>query len=511
MGSEPTQLTGPDLAAGIDEQSLQPGVPLLGHARGEPVLLVRQAEQIFAVGAKCPHYGSSLADGLVVGTTIRCPSHHACFDLRTGAVTRAPALDGVACYQIARVAGRVTVGAAIPRPGPKAEAPSDVQRVLIVGAGAAGHAAAEALRRQGFTGSVILAGRDEDAPYDRPNLSKDYLAGTAPEAWMPLRAREYYGEHGIDLLTGVRVMAIDVANRRVALSNERALPFDRLLLATGSEPARLDVPGGDDPRVHVLRSFADCRRLVAAASAARRVVIVGSGFIGLEAAAALRSRDLEVSIVSVDREPLARVFGTKVGAFLRAVHEAHGVAFHLASGVRAIVPEGVELADGKRLAADLVLVAVGVRPATALAEAAGLQVDRGIRVDARLETSAPGIFAAGDVARFPYLGNGEPVRIEHWVVAQRMGAVAAANMLGAQQAFTDVPFFWTAQYDLQLSLVGHSEKPADLLEVSIDGDLAGRDARVSYADGGRRVAVLTVGRDRELLEAEREMESAPTP
>src|SRR5450432_812695 len=548
--SEPTTPTGPDLAAGIDGGTLAEGVPLVGHVHGEPVLLVRTAEAILAVGATCSHYGGPLGEGLVVGDTIRCPWHHACFNLRTGAVERAPALNPIPCYRVEtagalirvigrdtsppkdvdRIAGMDVLGDAIsPGIGPGASAPSrpegagagrdtaEISSIVIVGAGAAGNSAAERLRQLGFRGRLRMLGRDQAAPYDRPNLSKDFLAGAAPEEWIPLRPREFYAEHDIVLETGVTVSEIDPLARNVELSDTRRIVYDRLLLATGAEPALLAVPGAGAHFVHVLRTLEDCRGLIAAAGTARHVVIVGSGFIGLEAAAALRARNLSVAVVSPDSEPLAQVVGAEVGAFLRGLHQEQGVTFHLGQTVTAIEPGAVVTASGLRLPADLVLVAIGVRPAVSLAGAAGVAVEQGILVDEYLETSVPGIFAAGDVARFPDPRSGGRIRVEHWVVAERMGATAAANMLGARQKFEDVPFFWSVHYDVTLSYVGHAGgvsasgpeggQVEQIVQIAIDGSLAKRDCRVSYTRGKRLAAVLTIGRDREGLAAERAFET----
>jgi NADPH-dependent 2,4-dienoyl-CoA reductase/sulfur reductase-like enzyme/nitrite reductase/ring-hydroxylating ferredoxin subunit len=504
--SEPTALTGPDLEQGIAESELKEGASLVGHARGEPVLLVRAEGEVFAVAASCSHYGGPLGEGAIVGTTVTCPWHHACFDLRSGAVERAPALNAIACYQIQRSGARIRVGEKLPAPS-ASRASGAPSRIVIVGAGAAGHYAAETLRRRGYDGALDLIGRDADAPYDRPNLSKDFLAGTASEDWIPLRPDSFYAENAINLVTGATVDRLDLAGRNVVLADGRSLPFERLLLATGADPVALPVPGAELPHVHLLRTLTDCRRLIAACGSARKVALIGSGFIGLEAAAALRARGLDVAVVSPDVTPLGRVVGDQVGGFLRRLHEEHGVVFHLGESISAIEPDAVITGNGKRIAADLVLVAIGVRPAAGLASAAGLKIDRGVLVDGYLETSAPGVFAAGDVARFPDARSGKLIRVEHWAVAQNMGATAAENMLGGRHKFTTVPFFWSVHYDVTLSYVGHAESPA---QASLDGRLEDRDCRVSYSEDGAVRAVLTIGRDRESLGAERELLFAAT-
>ena len=499
---EPAPIKGPDLAQGIPAQEIREGLALVGHFQGESVLLVRRGGEVLAIGNTCSHYSAALDEGLLVGETVRCPWHHACFSLRTGEATRAPALNPVSCFEVETAAGRLRVtGKRAPasRPKPAASPPS----VLIIGTGAAGSAAAETLRREGYDGSITLIGADPDLPYDRPNLSKDYLAGSAPEEWIPLRGREFYQQERIDVRTGTRVLAIDARTRQVTLDGGRTLPFGSLLLATGAEPRRLPIPGAH--LAYTLRSLADSRALIERSKGAKRAVIIGAGFIGLEAAASLRARGLEVHVVAPDARPLERILGPQLGDMIAAVHKQHGVIFHLGQKPTAIDEGHVTLADGTILSTDLVVMGTGVSPATDLAASAGLAVDRGVLVSDYLETSVAGIFAAGDLARWPDQRTGELVRIEHWAVAQNQGQTAARNMLGARERFTTVPFFWSAHFDVTIAYVGHAEGWDDLRVV---GDPDARDCRVEYWKGGKRLAVATVGRDRDSLLAEADMESA---
>lgn len=345
-----------------------------------------------------------------------------------------------------------------------------------------------------------MLSEDTDPPCDRPNLSKDYLAGSAPDEWMPLKPDNFYAENDIDLHLATAVTGIDTANRAVTTVDDRTFPFDRLLIATGAEPVRLPIPGADQPHIFTLRSFADSRAIVARAQTAKSAVILGSGFIGLEAAAALRERGLAVHVVSLDERPLEKVLGPQLGDFIRGLHEDHGVSFHMGTSFSAISETTVTLSDDTVLPADLVIIGVGVRPRTALAEALGLAVDHGILVNARLETEVPGIYAAGDVARWASEGGSGTMRVEHWVVAEREGQVAAENMLGAAMAFQDTPFFWSAHYDVTIRYVGHAEG-WDAIEV--DGDIAAHDCTVSYRKDGRLLAVATIGRDHAALEQSR--------
>jgi NADPH-dependent 2,4-dienoyl-CoA reductase/sulfur reductase-like enzyme len=437
MAGDEAKLTGPDLEAGIPEGELGPDASRLGHARGEPVLLVRRGDEIFALGATCTHYGGPLGEGLVVGETVRCPWHHACFDLRTGAPVRAPALN-------------------------------------------------------------------ESPPVDRPNLSKDYLAGTAPEDWIPLRPPAFFGEQKIALSLSSRVASIDPAGKKLSLEDGREVGWDALLLATGADPVRPPIPGVDQTHVHTLRTFGDCKAIIDRASRARHAVVVGASFIGMEVAASLRARGIDVHVVAPEAVPFEKTLGPQLGALLRSVHEERGVKFHLGETVASIAPDSVTLSGGDRIGVDLVVIGVGVRPAIALAKSAGLEVDRGVIVDDRLRTSAASVFAAGDIARYPYGPTGERVRIEHWAVAQRMGRVAALNILGGDLPFTAPPFFWTTQYDVTLSYVGHAESWD---QIDVAGDLDKRDATIAYRRGGKTLAVVTIGRDRTSLEAEVALES----
>lgn len=505
MSAARAKLAGPDFTKGVATSSVADGAPLLGHAHGEAVLLARQGDELFAVGASCTHYGGPLADGLIVGDTIRCPWHHACFSLRTGEALRAPAMKPVACWHVEQRNGKAYLGKKVKRAGPpsppsKGAAP---RSVVIVGGGAAGSAAAETLRGEGYTGRITMLSADASLPCDRPSLSKDYLAGTAPPKSVPLRSRAFYEKHKIAVKLNARVTAIDAAAHRVELTGGKRVAYDALLLATGADPVRLDIPGHDLPHVHYLRTFADSRALLAKAKASERAVVIGASFIGLEVAAALRAHDVEVHVVAPDAVPMEKILGAEVGTFYRALHEQHGVIFHLGATAASFQERTVTLKGGERLRADLVVVGVGARPAIFLAEKAGLAIDRGVTVNEYLETSVPGIFAAGDIARWPDAHTGQRIRVEHWVVAQRQGQTAARNILGRRERFDAVSFFWTHQYDLALSYVGHAEK-WDSAE--IDGRLDARDCTITYRSGRSILAVAAIQRDMASLRAEVEFE-----
>ena len=336
MADEKTPPAGPDLTKGIAPSEFT-GETLLGHVGDEDVVLVRAGPDVFAIDAHCSHYHGPLAEGLVVGESIRCPWHHACFDLRTGEAARAPALSPIGVWQVEREGGRIFVKQKRAQPKPRIKGPVDAPgKIVIVGGGAAGFAAAEMLRRQEYRGSIVMLSSDAAAPVDRPNLSKDFLAGSAPEDWLPLRPDSFYTDAAIDLRLATDVAAIDTGARHVVLAGGTTVAYDRLLLATGAEPVRLPFPGAGQPHVHVLRSLADCRAIIASTQGARRAIVIGASFIGLEAAAALRAREIEVHVVGLEQRPMERVLGPEMGDFVRALHEQHGVIFHLGDTVTAI-------------------------------------------------------------------------------------------------------------------------------------------------------------------------------
>ena len=349
-----------------------------------------------------------------------------------------------------------------------------------------------------------MVGADADVPYDRPNLSKDYLAGTAPEEWIPLRPREFYDEHKIDLRTGTRVTAIDARKRVATLADGKTIAWEALLLATGAEPVTLAVPGGDKPHVHTLRSLADSRSIIA-----RRVAPSARWWW---APASSRSRRRRRCARASSRSPswrptrrrLRTCSGPRSASSCAACTRSTAWSSTWASTVKSIGDKDVVLSDGTRIEADLVVVGIGVRPVTALAESAGLAIDRGIKVDAHLATSVAGIYAAGDAARFPDPVSGEAVRIEHWVVAQRMGQTVARNILGQRQTFAAAPFFWSVHYDLQINYVGHAERWD---RIDIHGRLGDRDCTIAYrvapdTEREQTLAVATIGRDKVSLAAE---------
>jgi NADPH-dependent 2,4-dienoyl-CoA reductase/sulfur reductase-like enzyme len=324
---------------------------------------------------------------------------------------------------------------------------------------------------------------------------------------MPLRADDWYADNGVDLRLSTEITALDPAAKTVAIKGGEPLPYDALVLALGAEPVRLPIPGLDAPTAHVLRSLADADAILAAAKGARRVAIVGASFIGLEVAASLRHQGLEVHVAAPEAAPLGHILGDEMGQWIRGLHEAAGVVFHLGCKVEGWDGRQLKL-DSGAIEADFVVVGGGVQPRTALAEAAGLKVDRGVIVDARLRTSAPDVYAVGDLARYPDAATGALIRVEHWVHAERQGQHAAHAILGDEAPFTDPPFFWSVHQGTTVNYVGHAEA---FDPPKVQGSLASADAEVRYLHGGRTLAVATVGRDLQSLKAGLALEAAPTP
>lgn len=494
-----------DLASGIASTELEEGRIVAGVLDGQDVVLVRHRDRVCALSGICTHLKAPLADGIVADGTIRCPWHHARFDLETGEAVGAPAFAPLDRFEVVEDEGQVRIQGPKPAEAPSGDSVPDIGRVVIIGAGAAGHAAAEMLARHGAGAAVTILDQSEDAPYDRTFCSKQYLAGKADRADAALPALDA----PVRLRTGVTVLAIDRAGKVVRLGSGEQVAYDTLILATGADAVRPDFYGADRSDVHVMRELADADRLIAATAQAERAVVVGSSYIGLEVAASLIARGLAVSVVSDTDLPLAKTAGPEVGAMIRDLHQSKGVRFH--PGRRVVRWDGhvAMLDDGSEVAGDLLVAGIGVEPRVALAAEAGLTLaDKdaggGVQVDATLRTSDPAIYAIGDIASVPDPRLGHPIRVEHWIVAQRMGQWLARHLLGRGEGeFAEVPFFWSGHYDLSLRYVGHVASPEDR---RIDGDMAEKDFAVTFAEQGREQAMLTAGRDVLALEWEHRRE-----
>ncbi|HEY0730700.1 MAG TPA: FAD-dependent oxidoreductase [Pyrinomonadaceae bacterium] len=482
------------------------------------ILLARVGDRFHAVSASCPHYGGNLAEGALCGTHVVCPLHHAVFNVVNGDLEEPPAFDALVSYEVRvegeRVLVRVPDEASDRRVVAlaKRDVTADSRQFVIVGAGAAGYAAAQTLREEGFRGHIVMITREDRAPYDRPNLSKDYLHGHADPEWMPLRPQEFFAEHDIQLLFNQEVTRVDAQAKTIVFEGGETMDYDALLVATGGAPVRLNIPGSDLKNVCVLRSFADADSIIETAGRSRRAVVVGASFIGMEAAYSLRERGLDVTVVAPSQEPFEVTLGNEVGAVFRREHERHGVRFKLGSIVYRFEGshnvEAVTVDSGESIETDMVVVGVGVRPVTNFLEGVELDQAGGVVVDSHLR-AADGLYAAGDIVSFVDVRTGERLRIEHWRTAQQQGRVAARNMLGRELPFEGVPFFWTQQFDLTLRYVGHA---ASWDQIVYQGDVSSGDFLAFYVKANRVLAVAGMNRDRELaaVEALMKLDRLPT-
>lgn len=483
---------------------------------GPQVLLTRQRGQVHAFAPNCPHYGAPLEKGKIVNDRLICPWHHACFRVVDGTLCEPPTLDDLPIFEVREAEGRiwVQVPASTDKPEaaltaevggtpPATPAPAtDTRTFVIVGGGAAGEFAAQTLRREGFTGRVVLVSADANLPYDRTKLSKAYLAGKAKPASLLLRTENFYETQQIDLLTNTRVVGLNVAKQEVQLQGQSPLRYDQLLLAPGGTPNRLPkLPGHDLVGVLPLRTQADANALLVATQKAKQVVVIGSSFIGMEAASSLIAEGRQVTVIAQEKVPFERVLGPEIGAMFQKLHEEKGVQFATQAEVTELVGEagrvtGVRLKSGQILPAEAVVLGVGVRPATDfLKESFTLDKDGGLVVNEYLQ-AVDNVYVAGDSARFPLAATGQPARIEHWRVAQQHGQAAARNMLGHQEKFAAAPFFWTQQYGKSLRYAGHAEQWDEIVYY---GDVAKQDFLAFYVLGGRILAAAGMGRDTDLL------------
>ncbi len=482
------------------------------------VLLVRLKGEFYAIGGECTHYGGPLAEGALSGHRVICPWHQAVFDVMNGDLEEPPALDAEPCYAVRMEGDEVIVK--VPdkaenrrTPTMARRDPADDRTLVILGAGAAGNAAAETLRQDGFSGRVMMITEEARLPYDRPNLSKGYLSGAAGPDALPWRTAEFYRDHDIEVLLGHRVARVEAPRKILTFADGTALTYDGLLLATGGVPRRLELPGAQWPNVFTLRSADDADAIIGAAGPASRVVVIGAGFIGMEAAAALTKRGLGVTVVGSGAIPLGRQLGPEIGGMLKQAQAEQGVAFRL--GRKPVRLEGdgrvqaVVLDNGEVLPADLVVVGLGIKPATEILQGVPLNPDGSVSTDRQLRVT-DGLYAAGDVARFPDWRDGAAMRIEHWRLAEQHGRVAAHNLVGNQVEFAGVPFFWSEQFDLFLQYVGYA---ASWDELIVHGDLAGRNFLAFYVKGNRVMAAAGLQHDRQLAAIAEliRLEQEPTP
>lgn len=469
-----------------------------------PILLARISGKCYALAAKCTHYGAPLAGGALVGDRIICPWHHACFNATNGDMEEPPALDSLPNYAV-RIDGDDILVELPQQPADRRtpemerlDTEADGRLFVIVGGGASGYMAAQTLRVDGFKGCIVMVTREHRYPYDRPNLSKDYLQGHAEPEWIPLRADEFFEEHGIEIMRESEVTKIDTTAKEIVFENGKTLRYDSLLVATGGIPRNLDLPNSDLKNIFVLRSFDSADAIVNAAEGAKQAVVIGASFIGMETAASLTQRGVSVTVIAPDKVPFAKTLGAEIGELFQRVHEKNGVKFRMNSHVKGFegdeMVQSVILDTGETVEADLVIVGIGVSPATGFLDGIELHKDGGVITDKHLQIGED-LYAAGDIVHFPDSRTGESVRIEHWRTALQQGKTAAHNMAGRALAFTGVPFFWTTQFGVTLNYVGHAD---GWDEIIFDGDPASEDFLAFYVKDFRVLAVAGMNRDREL-------------
>lgn len=487
--------------AHVDE--LQDGDMKQINVDDHEILLAKVDGRFHALSAHCTHYGAPLAKGALSRDRIVCPWHHASFELASGDQLEAPGLDSLACFTVAVKENDVFIELpneiAPQRLVKMAQRDKNDQRCyMVLGAGAAGEYAVEALRQAGFTGRIVLISQENTVSYDRTKCSKTFLQKKAQDEGMPLRSSTFYQQHDIELMTGRQVDRVDTRDKTLLFRDGNSLGFDKLILCTGSRPRGLGIPGSDLEEVYTLRSWADSQALREVAQKTKQAVVVGASFIAMEVVWSLRSLGLEVTVVAPDTVPFEKIFGSEIGYMLQAEHAKNGVQFQLGTKVKAIDGNdqvtGVTLENDIQLPADLVVIGIGVSPATDFIEGVELAEDGGVIVDEYLQ-AADDIYAAGDIAQYPDWITGKPMRIEHWRVACQQGRIAGFNAAGDETPYRSVPFFWTAQFGVKLRYVGHASQWDDMI---VDGDIEQQTFIAYYVKDGRVLAAAGVNRDQEM-------------
>ncbi len=468
------------------------------------VLLCRINNEFSAVGASCTHYGAPLEEGVLKGDTIICPWHHACFNAKNGDLLEPPAMDALPVFEL-KIDGE-SIQINVPdeiegsrRPGmAKRDSKADNRTFVILGAGASAYSAAQSMRENGFRGNIVMVTKEKRNPYDRPNLSKDYLAGSAEPEWMPLRPDDFFEEYGIEIKQAVSIKGVDFQKKQVALDNNESLKYDKLLIATGGIPNRLKVKGSDLENVFYLRSFDDADRIIASLKDSKNAIVIGAGFIAMETAHSLTERKLKVTVIAPGEVPFESNFGVEIGRLFRKEHEKNGVAFKLKSKVKefkgAGKVESVLLESGEEIKTDIVIVGIGVSPATGFLNDAELMDDKSLKTDAFLRVRED-VYASGDIASFPDFRTGNHIRIEHWRLAEQLGRTAGANMAGKEIRYNGVPFFWTTQAGMNLRYVGYVK---DWDEILIDGNIAHKKFISYYIKNNAVMAAAGINRDKEM-------------
>jgi NADPH-dependent 2,4-dienoyl-CoA reductase/sulfur reductase-like enzyme/nitrite reductase/ring-hydroxylating ferredoxin subunit len=468
------------------------------------ILLTKIDGQFYAVGAHCTHYGAPLAEGVLCNGVIICPWHHACFNAKTGDLLEHPAMDSLRDYEV-KIKGDEVIVKIPDQPEPgrlpemtKKDIESDKRIFIILGGGAAGNAAAQALREAGFKGNIVMITQENRLPYDRPNLSKAYLSGEAPAEWMPLRSEDFYKECGIEVLLNKKVKEVNISNKEIITVDNEKFIYDKLLIATGGTPRKLNVPGSELKNIFYLRSFNDSDNLIQAAKAGAKVVVIGSSFIGMETASGLHERKLDVTVISPENIPFENVFGEEIGMLFKKAHEEHGIKFKLSSKISKFEGkdkvETVVLENGERIKTDFAVVGIGVKPATDFIKGIDLQKDGSIKVNEFFQVN-DSVYAVGDIAQFPDSHSGQSIRIEHWGTAEQQGRVAGFNMTGRPTQFNSSFFFWTEQAGINLKYVGYAK---EWDSIYTRGDISSKEFISFFIKNGKVIAAAGNNRDKEI-------------
>lgn len=453
-----------------EENQIKEGVPFGAQIGARAVFLTQSEGRIYAMDGKCSHYGGPLEKGRLMEHIVTCPWHAARFDVRSGEVKAPPALDDLARYETKVEAGEVYVRK-VPAEELSIPTGTDERTFLILGSGAGGLNAALSLRKIGFAGRVLLVTAESDLPYDRPDLSKGFMAGDTKRDELSLKPEGVYRRLGIEILREYRATGVDTIKKTVTFSNRRRLRYDKLLLATGGTPRVPEIKGTRLPGFFVLRSFRDALAITSSLSRAKTVAVLGGSFLGLEVASSLRTRGLDVHVIAPETVLMARVFGPRIGEFLKRRHQKNGVVFHLG-----------------RTAAEI----LGAK------KVSGLLVNGAVLVNAGFQTRDPDIFAVGDIALLPDPVTGEARRVEHWVEAERQGQHAALGMTGIEEPYRETPFFWTNQAGVSIKYAGYT---SSFDRVVYRGDLEEEKALAGYYREGALRAVASLGRTKEFLAA----------
>ncbi len=478
---------------------IEENIPKLIEYGEDRVLVHRSGEEITAVSAACTHHGGPLEDGLLIDHVLTCPKHGSRFDVSTGICQCPPAFKDLSLFETKTEGGTLLLRRK------KLEPVSVILRkesgtFLIIGSGAAGTAAAVTLRREGFAGRLIMVTAETLLPYDRPQLSKDSLSGNLVGGTVFLQNEEYFNSRKIELLMGRQIAQVDPKNRQIVFMDDDFLLYDKLLLATGGIPRTPGIPGTDLRNFFLLRNLSDAESIAAAAGTAESVLIIGAGFIGLETAASLRERGLEVHVIAPEQVPLAGVFGRRIGERMMKIHEERGVKFHLGKSVVRLTGEGsvegAELSDESTLKADMVVAGIGIIPAVHFFEDIGIVENTVIPVDEHMATGVEGIYAAGDNTLVRDFITGGMRHVEHWSEAMQQGQHAARCMMGSEEQYRGVPFFWSKQYDTVIRYAGNIPK---IRKIRYLGDVEKGDFIAGYYRGNRLCAVSAVGKDREFM------------